>query len=293
MAPSEHDVRTVDGRTLRVLEDGDLGGRPVFFLHGTPGCRFLSDRQVEDARRQGIRLIGHDRPGYGGSTRMPGRRVGDEARDVAAVADALGIDRFAVYGHSGGGAPALGCAAGLSHRVVGVSSIAGVAPYPSEGLDWLAGSGELNAEDFKLMLSDQAAWEIKGAQEIEMMKQATPAQVIEYVSSLLSEVDRAVFKGDVVDFQIEQAREGYRPGIWGGVDDSLSTARPWGFELSSIRVPTQIWHGTEDRFVPFTHGKWLAAHVPNAEAHLEQNEGHISLFLKGIPSVHRWLASKF
>jgi pimeloyl-ACP methyl ester carboxylesterase len=293
MTPSEHDVRTVDGRTLRVLEDGNLQGRPVFFLHGTPGCRFLSVEQVDDARRQGIRLIGHDRPGYGSSTRKRGRRVGDEASDVVAIADALGIDRFAVYGYSGGGALALGCAAGIGHRLVGATCLAGVAPYPSEGLDWLAGLGDLNAEDFRLMLSDQAAWETKGANEMETMKQATPEQITEFVSSLLSDVDRAAFKGDVVDFLIQQLREGYRPGMWGGVDDSLSTALPWGFELSSVRVPTQIWHGTDDKFVPFAHGKWLAAHVPNAEAHLEKNEGHISLFLKGVPSIHKWLASKF
>jgi pimeloyl-ACP methyl ester carboxylesterase len=293
MTAAERDVPTADGRTLRVLQDGDPHGLPVFYLHGTPGCRLLFGRQVEDAHRRGLRLIGHDRPGYGGSTRRPGRSIGDEATDVAAIADALGIDRFAVYGFSGGGAPTLACAARLPKRVVAASCLAGVAPYPAEGLDWLAGTGELNVEDFKLMLRDQAAWEAQSLKDFESMREPSPEQFTTYLSSLLSDVDRAAFTGEVAAFLLEQRREGSRPGISGGIDDSLATARPWGFELSSIRVPVQLWHGKQDKFVPFSHGEWLGAHLPRAERHLEPNEGHLSLFVNRVPSVHEWLASRF
>jgi len=293
MPPTELDVKAADGRTLRVLEDGARGGKPIFFLHGTPGCRFLHPRQTTDATRQDIRLIGHDRPGYGGSDRHPGRIIGDEAADVAAIADALGIEKFAVYGHSGGGAPTLACAALLPRRVVAASSLAGVAPYPAEGLDWLAGTGDLNVEDFQLMLSDRAAWEAKGAAEREMMMQARPEQVRAYISSLLTEVDRAAFDDELLAFFSNQLREALKHGIAGGVDDSLSTIRPWGFELSSIRVPLQIWHGKEDKFVPYAHGQWLAAHLPRAEVHLEPKEGHISLIRNRVPEIHEWLAAHF
>jgi pimeloyl-ACP methyl ester carboxylesterase len=293
MLSGERNVQTGDGRTLRVLEAGDPGGRPVFFLHGTPGCRFLFADQVEDARRQGLRLIGHDRAGYGGSSPNKGRRIVDEAADVTTIANSLGIDRFAVYGWSGGGAPTLACAARLPDRVVGASSIAGVAPYPSEGLDWLAGTGELNVDDFNLMLSDQPAWEAKTAREAAMMAKATPEELREYLSSLLSEVDRAALTGRMVDFLVKQMREGLRSGISGPVDDSLSTAKPWGFELPTIRVPSQIWHGKHDKFVPFSHGEWLASRLPRAEHHLEPSEGHISMFINRVPSIHKWLASRF
>jgi pimeloyl-ACP methyl ester carboxylesterase len=289
----EQVVLTNDGRTIQVREDGDRHGLPVFLHHGSPGCRFLLPRHVEDARNRGIRLIGHDRPGYGGSTRRPGRRIGDEADDIVAIADALGIDRFAVYGYSGGGAPALACAARLPARVVAASSIAGVAPYPADGFDWFEGTGEANVEDFKLMLSDQAAWEAKSATEIAAAKTMTPEQFTGIFSTLLSEVDRKAFTDESVKFLMEQFREGYRTSIFGGIDDGLAVAKPWGFELSSIHVPTQIWHGQQDKFVPYSHGKWLASHVPNAEVHLEPNEGHVSLIVNGVPSVHEWLASKF
>jgi len=293
MPRSERDVRTKDGRTLRILEAGDPHGRPVFFLHGTPGSRLLFEHQVADARHHKIRLIGHDRPGYGGSTPKPGRRVADEAADVATIADALGFDRFAVYGHSGGGAPSLACAALLRDRVVAAACMAGVAPYPAAGLDWLAGMGELNVEDFRLMLKDPVAWEAKTAEDAAMLLQATPAQMTAYISTLLSDADRAVMTDQLIEFLLRQGQEGLRPGIAGARDDGYAQIKPWGFELSAIRVPLQLWHGRQDKFVPFAHGEWLAAHLPQAEIHLERKEGHATLMITKLPAVHEWLVSHF
>ncbi|TLS43525.1 alpha/beta hydrolase, partial [Streptomyces montanus] len=91
-----------DGRRLAFEEWGDKGGTPVVLLHGTPGCRYGSVPEKVREARPGVRFIAYDRPGYGESDRGPGRRVADAARDVAAVADALGLDRFAVLGRSGG-----------------------------------------------------------------------------------------------------------------------------------------------------------------------------------------------
>ncbi|MGA3021270.1 MAG: alpha/beta hydrolase [Thermoplasmata archaeon] len=144
MTPLQRDVHLADGRTLRVLEDGDPHGRPIFFLHGTPGSRLLYDRQVQDARRRGVRFVGYDRPGYGGSTPKPGRRVADGATDVISIADALGLDRFAVYGHSGGGPHALACGTLSPQRVVAVASVSSPAPYPAEDLDWFRGQEKEN-----------------------------------------------------------------------------------------------------------------------------------------------------
>jgi pimeloyl-ACP methyl ester carboxylesterase len=115
----------------------------------------------------------------------------------------------------------------------------------------------------------------------------------EMLSSLLSEVDRRELSGGLARYFVQQARDGLKQKMEGLRDDGISVVSPWGFELGSIRVPVQIWHGGEDRFVPFGHGKWLARRVPHAEAHLEPNEGHASLFVRRVPLVHRWLASKF
>jgi pimeloyl-ACP methyl ester carboxylesterase len=290
--PYERDVHLADGRTLRVLEEGDPRGRPIFFHHGTPGSRLLYEKDSKDANLRGIRLIGHDRPGYGGSTPKPGRRIVDEAADVTAIADALGVDRFAVGGISGGGPPTLACAATLPDRVVAAVCMASPAPYPAEGLDWLAGAGERNVADFNLMLSDQSAWEVKTAEDTAMMMNATQEQMTAYLSSLLSDVDRAALTDELAGFLMRHVREGLKGGIAGARDDSLAQVKPWGFELSAIRVPLQLWHGKQDRFVPFSHGQWLAARLPGAELHLEPNEGHLSLISK-IPASFDWLASHF
>ena len=289
----ESTVQLPSGRVLEVLEGGDPKGRPVFALHGTPGSRLLFRPHVEDAERHGIRLIGYNRPGYGGSTPVPGRRVVDAAADVAAIADHLGLDRFAVWGHSGGGDPALACAAALPDRVVAAASLAGTAPYPTDGLDWSAGMGEFNVADFNLMLSDRAAWKEKSREDAAAFLRATPAEFMEVLRSLLSEVDRKEASDELVAFLQDQAREGYKEGVAGAVDDNLAGVVPWGFDLGAIRVPLQLWHGRHDRFVPFAHGEWLAARIPQADAHLEANEGHVSLFTRRIPEVHRWLAAHF
>jgi pimeloyl-ACP methyl ester carboxylesterase len=219
--------------------------------------------------------------------------MADEAGDVAAIADELGIDKFALWGHSGGGPHALACAAALSGRLVAAASLAAPAPYPAEGIDWFAGMGEANVEDAQLMLNDLPAWEAKLARESQEMSNATVEQLREVFASLLSEVDRAAFTADVADLLLSQAKEGLRGGPEGIRDDNLEAARPWGFELSAIRTPLQIWHGRHDRFVPFSHGEWLAAHLPGADVHLEPEEGHVTLLERRIPAVHEWLVSHF
>ena len=181
----------------------------------------------------------------------------------------------------------------MPSRVVAAASLAGVAPYPAEGLDWSAGMGQANLEDFELMLRDQRAWEQKSRKDREEMLAATPEQLRAMLESLLSDVDRGAFTDSLATFLIAQAREGLKHGDEGMRDDNLSGVQPWGFDLGAIRVPVQIWHGDQDRFVPFSHGTWLAAHVPGADAHLEAGQGHLSLITSRVPDVHRWFHQKF
>jgi pimeloyl-ACP methyl ester carboxylesterase len=287
----EATVRAKDGRALRIVEAGAGDGLAVLVHNGTPMSRLLFAPCVEDAEQRGIRLIGYDRPGYGGSTPHPGRSVADAAHDVTAIADALGIDRLAMWGISGGGPHALACAALLPERVVAVASLASVAPYPAEGLDWLAGMGEANVAEFGLALEGRQALEPFLRQEREAMLAAGPAGLADAMRTLLSPTDQAVFTGEAADYMFEAFRAGNEERLDGWLDDDLAFAKPWGFDLEQIEVPVLLWQGAEDRFVPFAHGEWLARRIPTVDARLSPDDGHLTLLVRRVGEVHGWLVA--
>ena len=286
----ERTVQTPDGRTLAVQDVGDPDGKPVIVHMGSPNSRQMYPPHIADAQRRGLRLIGYDRPGYGGSTPKPGRTVADCAVDVTAICDTLGFDRVASWGISGGGPPVLACAALLPDRVAAVASLASVAPYGAPGLDWLADMGQDNVDDFKLLVSDEPAARAKMTEDWKGFLAATPEELAEGMASLLTPTDAKVAAGPVGEFMSTSFKDGMRESDEGWWEDGVSAMLPWGFELSQISVPVLLLHGRQDRFVPFGHGEWLAAHIPGVEARLTEEDGHLTLFEHRVPEVHAWLA---
>ena len=285
----EHDVIASDGRTLKVLEDGDSSGRPVLMHNGTPNSRLMFAPDVELATRQGIRLISYDRPGYGGSTHQPNRTVADCAQDVRAIAAALGIDRIAVWGISGGGPHALACAALLPDLVPAVASLASLAPWGAAGLDYFAGMGELNVEDIQLTIDDPSAGRAKCEQDRLETLALTAEDLMGFLQTLLSPPDAAVLTGELGGYLVAAGRSGLAPGSDGWWADNLAFVSPWGFALDAIRTPVLLRHGREDHFVPFGHGEWLADHIPGVEAVLTDDDGHLTLTANHLAATHEWL----
>jgi len=265
------------GRTLEYLVEGPPGGLPLVLHHGTPSGAVPLRSFFDAAIRHGMRVILHSRPGYGGSTPHPGRRVSDVAADVSAILDEEAVAHFVTVGWSGGGPHALACAALLPGRCLGAATLAGVAPYHAPGLDWLAGMGAENVVEF-----EAAA---KGVTELdkvlnEMAGDLANVQaddVIAAFGDLLSEVDRKALADGFADYLAAASRYSVSAGVAGWREDDLAFLADWGFALDSIRVPVAIWQGDQDRMVPFEHGRWLAAHVAGAEARLVPGEGHVSL----------------
>jgi pimeloyl-ACP methyl ester carboxylesterase len=286
-------VGTPDGRTLTVREGGDPGGVPVLVHNGTPGSSLLYGPHLEDAEERGIRLFSYDRPGYGASTRQPGRRVADCAVDVAAVCDALEIERLCVWGVSGGGPHALATAALLPDRVAAVASIASVAPLDAEGLDFTAGMGELNVEGFEAIRRGEEAHRAQHELEVASLRDATPEGLVEAWRSVLGPSDLAILDTELAEFGLDMIRAGFTESTDGWFDDDVVFVSPWGFDLASIRVPALLVHGEQDRFVPFSHGLWLAGHVPGAEAWLTADDGHLTLGFGRIGEVHEWLLERY
>ncbi len=270
-------VALPDGRTLEYLVEGPADGRTLVLHHGTPGGAVRCAPLADPARRLGFRVVHTGRPGYGGSTPQPGRRVADVAADTAAVLDALGADDFVTLGWSGGGPHALACAARLPGRCRGAVTVAGVAPYPAEGLDWLAGMGEENQTEFGAAFAGPDALEKFLAEAAPVMATVQPPNVIEALGDLIADADKRALVGELADYLAESSRYSVSTGVAGWRDDDLAFVAPWGFDVTEIQVPVAIWQGDQDRMVPFDHGRWLAAQVPGATVHLIPGEGHLSL----------------
>jgi pimeloyl-ACP methyl ester carboxylesterase len=286
-------VETADGRTLLVHEAGDPAGPIVVYQHGTPSDGRLYEPWIEDATRRGIRLVGYDRPGYGGSTRHPGRRVVDAPRDVETIVGALGGGRFATWGISGGAPHALACAATLPGEVVAAASLAAPVPYGSAGLDWLAGMGEGNVAEFGAALEGEAALRPMLEQMRAEALAATPEQLREEMASILSPVDFAVFSGELGEFLDATLGGGLGSSVDGWLDDDLAFVADWGFELGPLPAPTLLVQGGHDLMVPPAHFRWLVDHVPNGEVRFEEDEGHLTLYEHAVPAVHEWLLRFF
>jgi pimeloyl-ACP methyl ester carboxylesterase len=289
----ERTVAAPDGRALRVLETGDLDGVPVIVHHGTPGSRLISRRWVADARERGIRMIGYDRPGYGGSDRREGRSVADCVEDVRAIADALGLDRFLTHGASGGGPHALACAALLGDRVAAAATMASVAPYGAEGLDWLAGMGKDNVREFNAALAGPETLAPVIEELAAEALAAGPEELVEAWRTLLSPPDRAVLTGDMAEDSVAQLHAAVEERRDGWVDDDLAFAKPWGFDPAAMAVPVLLWQGRQDLMVPAAHGEWLAAHVGRVEPHLSDADGHLTLGVTRLGEIHDWLLARY
>jgi pimeloyl-ACP methyl ester carboxylesterase len=288
------DVPLPDGRTLHVRDDGEPGDPrgPLVLHHGTPQAGLVPAVQLDDARRQGLRCISFDRAGYGGSPRHEGRRVADVAADVAAMVDALGVDRFVTVGASGGGPHALACAALLPDRVVAAATVAGVAPYGADGLDWLAGMGDDNVAEFTAAAAGaQQLGAFLTAARQEMLEVDT-ATLLDVMATLLPPADLAVLTGELGAWLHDSMAEGLRPGTDGWFDDDLAFVADWGFALDDISVPVLVVAGGQDLMVPVAHGTWLARTVPGATAMLDEAAGHLSLLTQS-GRVHTWLLDQY
>lgn len=274
---TETDLELGDGRTLHVYETGahDADGRlAVFWHHGTPNIGPPPEPLFPAAARLGIRWVSYDRPGYGGSTPHPGRDVASAAAHVSGIADALGIDRFAVMGHSGGGPPALACGALLPERVLGVVVVAGLAPLGAEGLDWFAGMAASGAAELRAATEGRTA--------LEDYLEST-----EFDPEIFTPADHAALSGtwSWLNGVVGQAVEA---GLGGMIDDELSYVAPWGFDPARVIAPVLLVHGGGDRVVPSSHGEWLARRCPSAQLWLRPDEGHISVLASGAGAME-WL----
>jgi pimeloyl-ACP methyl ester carboxylesterase len=271
------DIDLGDERTLRVYDaGGPADAFPVFWHHGTPNLGLPPEPLFPAAAELGLRWVSYDRPGYGGSTARPGRDVASAAGDVERAADALGIERFAVMGHSGGGPHALAGAALLPDRVVAAICGAGLAPYRAAGLDWFGGMAASGVASLRAAAAGRAA---KDAHE----------QTAEYDPEF-TDADWAALNGDW-GWLGQVATAASKAGPAALIDDDLAYVHPWGFDPSQIAAPVLFVHGGRDRVVPSSHSDWLAQACGNSELRFYPEDGHVSVLTHAAEAL-AWLRTR-
>jgi pimeloyl-ACP methyl ester carboxylesterase len=262
-----------DGRALGYREYGERSGTPIVYLHGMPGSRLDPVPLDEEYRRLGVRVVAIERPGYGLSTARRSWGLLDWPADVAAAADRLEIDRFALIGYSSGGKYAAACAYALPDRLTGAAIVSGVGPPATprfrEGLgrtDRLSMTLALRARPLAL-----AYWRIA-----RILAERRPETFLGEFEKELSEPDKAVLgEPEFRKLVLATSREALRAGARGVVDDSAIQARAWGFGLEEITGPVQLWHGDRDEIVPVHHSRYAAETIPNATLTVFEGVGHL------------------
>jgi pimeloyl-ACP methyl ester carboxylesterase len=276
------------GRAITV-DCADVAGFPVLVHSGSPGSRRMYQPAVDSAARHGLRLISYDRPGYGDTPPVPGRTVADAAAETRAIAAGLGLNRIGVWGFSGGGMFALGCAAVLPGLVAAAAVLCSFAPYGAPGLDWAAGWPGAMRREVGLFFADPAAaresWRSDAQRQYPTLSTAE-GWLARWGSAAGQD---AAHSPEAARYLALLFQDGLRQGDQGWWDDWAAALSPWSCDVRAISVPVQLWHGENDRAVPVAHGRWLAANIPGIDAHITKDD-HSTIDESHRDETYAWLS---
>jgi pimeloyl-ACP methyl ester carboxylesterase len=276
-------LRLRDGRLLGYAIYGDPAGRPVFYFHGFPGSRLEAQLADRVAARMGIRLIALDRPGFGLSDFKPHRTIFEWPEDVIKIADALGIDRFATVGVSGGGPYAAACALRIPHRLTAVAIVCGLGP-----LDILASTdGIVRTNHLIFFVGRHLPWLARiSLWRIAYQVRRNPEGMLRRMIAALPDPDKAVLaRPEVKTAMKDNVVEAFSSGSRGAACELLLYTRPWGFLLKDIATRVDLWHGEQDVSVPPTMAQYQAQAIPNCRAIFYPGEGHFSLVINHMEEI--------
>ena len=259
-----------DGRRVGCAEYGSPLGLPVLALHGTPGSRLMFALAHKAARERDVRLIAPERPGYGLSDFWRVESLAQIAEDLSAVADAYGLDRFAVIGVSGGGPYAVAAAAAMPDRI----SLLGLVAPMGEVAD-----RELRLSRFHKLLFKRLArrpWATRVfLRRLRSMVFKSPDTTYRLLMRRARPSDRHVLaRYDVMASLQAAIGETLRPRVEGAAQDLRLYCASWGLQLGDIDVPAIVWQGGDDPVVPPAAAYALARALPNCRLDVIPGAGH-------------------
>jgi pimeloyl-ACP methyl ester carboxylesterase len=260
-----------DGRTLAWRWWGEPGWTPILRLQGTPGSRLYRHPDPAIQRGLSVRYLMADRPGFGGSTRLPGRGVAEIGDDLAALLDHHQLGRVPVMGTSGGGPHALAVAARHPERITAVSVIVGASPLKPEEVSRL---GWVNAADYA---AAERGWEALFQLGVELRERILGAEGTAGIGSDLPPEDRAIIQDPAwQQMSRAQTEEALRQGAEGWTDESMALHHDWDFDLEAIEATVTWWHGDNDMNGPISAARRAAARLCRADLRVWHHEGHFA-----------------
>ena len=276
-------IKLADGRVLAFAEVGNPDGKPFFYFHGFPACRLEAMLAEPVAKKLGVRIIAPDRPGIGRSCYMPGRRITDWPDDVAHLADALGIERFAVCGVSGGGPYSAACAWKIPHRLSAAGIVCGVGPPE------IPHATDILIPPYKhsLRLAKTAPWLVKSFFSLTRpLFRQYPKMLLTTMAMGLPGPDRELLNNHALGRTLfASVSEAFYSGSQGPVHDLLLYVKPWGFSLKDIPIQILLWQGEMDRCVAPDCARHMEKHLPLCQASYSRNDGHFSLVVNNMEEI--------
>jgi len=260
-----------DGREMAWRWWGDPDGKPVFRIQGTPSSRLQRNPDASVQRNLGVRFLMADRPGYGGSTRKPGRGIADIADDYAQLLDAHGLDRVPAMGTSGGGPHVLALAARHPDRVPAATVVVGGTPLQGDEVARLVG---VNARGYALA---EEGWEPLHEFLVEIRERLLGDEGMQGVLSDAPASDRAIMTDPLWQrMSRENIAETLRQGAEGWTDESLAMHREWDFDPGDVKSSVTWWHGDDDMNAPLSAARRVVARLPGVDLRVWHDEGHFA-----------------
>lgn len=275
-------VELPDGRRLGVREHGNPEGPPVLYFHGFPGSRL----EPGFFPHPHVRIFAVERPGYGLSDPQKGRGLGDWGEDIARLADALGLDRFAVLGVSGGGPYAMAAAHALGERLTATLLICPLGPPQAPGMSEAPVRTLLSVGRQRMVSAAASALAARLIRSRRMEQRfAAMRQRLSERRAAGAPKEAAARTPEFMQFLLENWRAGVARGGAGMAGDARIYAGDWPFDLADIKTPVHLWHGTHDRVVPVGVGAYYAKHLPAIKAHFSEGDGHFSIISASLRAV--------
>jgi pimeloyl-ACP methyl ester carboxylesterase len=266
-----------DGRTLAWVEAGVPDGRPVLRIPGTPGSRLQVRPDQSPWLERGLRMILTERPGFGASTRHPGRSFLDHADDLAAILDGLDIESAPIMGGSGAGPYLLALSAHYPDRVRAVSVAVGAAPIVDEEAELMIG---LNAEGYRLAKAGDRDAMTELLRPVRESMLADPLASFREVMSTAPPADQETMRDPAWQrYLILGLTEALRPGVEGWVDESMLMFGGWfDLDVSAVKASLTWWHGDHDRNAPLPAVRRLLRQIPQARLVVWPDAGHLTAY---------------